>query len=85
MNINIDKGVPTPKPTGGAPRKYPFPDMEVGDSFTIPLSGAIDHKGMDTVATKVRCAACRFARRSGWKFTVRTERADGVARCWRVA
>lgn len=83
--MQIEKDVPTPPFTGGAPRKYPFPDMEVGDSFTIPLSGTVGRRGMDTVASKVRCAACGFARRSGWKFTVRTERADGVVRCWRTA
>jgi hypothetical protein len=36
----IDKNIPIPKGIhgGGPPCKYPFDDMEVGDSFLIPCT-----------------------------------------------
>ena len=37
----IDKDVPPPIPSNGRPFKYPFPIMEVGDSFAIPLTGSM--------------------------------------------
>ena len=82
--MQIEKGIPFPRPTGGAPRKYPFPDMEVGDSFAVPMEGVMGNKGMDIAADRVRCAACNYARPNGVKFIVRTIREDGVVRCWRV-
>lgn len=83
--MQIEKGVPLPEFTVGAPRKYPFPDMEVGDSFTVPLEGKQGARGLDRAAEKVRSAACNFSRRCGWKFIIRTDRAAGLARCWRVS
>lgn len=83
MHTPIDKHVPTPPPSNGRPRKYPFPDMVVGDSFAVPLAGET-RDGEDHAAVKLRCAAIRYARVHGGKFTVRTDREAGVARCWRV-
>lgn len=58
----------------------------MGDSFTIPLKGEMyPAKGSDIAAYNLRCAACMYARRHNMKFTVRTVRAEGVARCWRIA
>lgn len=83
--MQIEKGVPLPEFIAGHPRKYPFPDMEVGDSFTVPLTGEQGICGSDIAAEKVRKAACNFGRRHKWKFTIRTMRAEGVVRCWRVS
>lgn len=82
--MKIEKDVPLPGPYVGAPRKYPFPDMEVGDSFAVPLEGESSSRGMDTAADKLRCAALNHGRRYGGKFVVRTVREENVARCWRV-
>lgn len=84
MNIEIDKDLPPPPPTEGRPRKYPFPDMAVGDSFAVALSDANNHKGENVAAIRLRCSAIRYARVHGGKFTVRTDRQAGEARCWRV-
>jgi len=56
--------------------KYPFDDMEVGDSILFPKRKAAD---------SARVAAVRFAQahRPGWKFSLRTVE-DGW-RLWRVA
>jgi hypothetical protein len=34
--IKIDKGIPAPVGGIGPKRKYPFAEMEVGDSFFVP-------------------------------------------------
>jgi hypothetical protein len=72
--FEIQKDVPTPKHIGsGAKPKYPFPQMEVGDSFFAP---GITARGLSN-------ATQWHANKTGKKFTCATE-ADG-ARCWRVA
>lgn len=81
--MKIDKDVPVPPPAEGRPRKYPFPDMVVGDSFAVPLAGEM-HDGEDQAARRLRASAIRYARTFGGKFTVRTDRQAGEARCWRV-
>ena len=74
MKIEIDTNVPIPAPG---------PDMAVGDSFAVPLSGATS-RGEDMAAIRLRGSAIRYARTHGGKFTVRTDRQTGEARCWRV-
>lgn len=70
MEFKIEKGVPVQKPDpGGAPRLYPFAEMEVGDSFVGPKKAA----GATSGASK------RFS----MKFISRKE-GDGV-RIWRIA
>ena len=83
MKIQIDKDMPMPPPTEGRPFKYPFPNMAVGDSFAVPLSGTTS-RGEDVAAVRLRASAIRYARARGGKFTVRTDREAGEARCWRV-
>jgi hypothetical protein len=82
--IKIDKDIPTPRPAEGRPRKYPFPDMVVGDSFAVPLAGKDTLKSEDLAAVRLRASAIRYTRVHGGKFTVRTDREAGVARCWRT-
>lgn len=85
MTIKIDKDLTPPEPVTGRPRKYPFPEMAIGDSFAIPLSGNNTAKGEDHAASKLRSSAILYARKKGGKFTVRTDRKAGKARCWRIA
>ncbi|CAB4139101.1 Chromosomal replication initiator, DnaA C-terminal [uncultured Caudovirales phage] len=74
---------PEPKRTG-RPRKYDFDKMFVGDVFTLPLKGERGTHGSDEVVDKLRDAAVAYGRKTGKKFLVRTDRKNGVARCWRV-
>jgi hypothetical protein len=75
----IEKNVSAPAErtynNGGGKQKYPFVDMEVGDSVFIPGATSHDHN------------ACRAARaavsRKGFKLTTRFM--DGGARIWRVS
>lgn len=69
--FTIEKDVPVP--VGGTRRKYPFPDMEVGDSFFIadPLR-----------VQSLRFAASYWGKRHGTQFSVRREGTG--CRCWRI-
>lgn len=72
--FKIEKTVEIPGNAGrtGGPNRYPFPDMEVGDSFFV--SGA--------QGSKAGPAAHTWGRSHGRKFVTRKE-GDGV-RIWRI-
>lgn len=83
--VKMEKGVPVPPPSkGGRAVKYPFADLQVGDSFSVPLSGEMHPGGGDMTAHRVSQAAIRRSKCHGGKFRVRTVREEGVARCWRI-
>jgi len=67
-SIKIDKTVPFPAPRG----KWPFHEMEVGDSFLIPA-------GREKAA---KASAWTYGHKHGIRFTVRQEK-KGV-RIWRI-
>ena len=72
--FEIEKHIPIPEHTGsGARPKYPFADMEVGDSFFAP----------NMTARSLINASQWHANKTGKKFTCST--VEGGARCWRVA
>lgn len=78
--IKIEKNIPiAPKRAPGRPSKskYPFNEMEIGDSFFV--SGIT----LSTINCTVRKFRMRNARNDGLKFTVRA--VDGGFRVWRVA
>jgi hypothetical protein len=66
--MKIEKSIPIPS-------RYPFGQMEVGDSFVIP-----PEMNRSTVAVY----AWRYAQQHGRKFTTR-KMPDGTYRCWRTA
>jgi len=69
----IEKNVPAPAPAyggRGAVPKFPFGQMEVGDSVVIPV--------------KSRSAAYAFAQKHSMRLTCRVEDTDTV-RVWRIA
>ena len=73
----IDKNVPAPAVANlGAPAKYPWRAMDVGDSFFVP----------EKTASYMTSAALNAGRTLGRKYTVRTVTENGVkgARVWRV-
>ena len=82
--IQIEERIPMPPMAVGRPRKYPFAELRVGDSFTIPLVGVMLRNG-DKAVGRLNAAMTAYARKYGGKFTVRTDRENNVARCWRVA
>ena len=73
MTFVIEKNVPLPEKN--IRWKYPFDQMEVGDSFAVP-------EGINR--TRVSVAAMRYGREHKMKFTVR-QMPDRSLRCWRIA
>ena len=65
--IKIDKDFPLPT-------KYPFEQMEVGDSFALPPSASREN---------VAAATSRYGKNHKKIFTVRKSN-DGTFRCWRL-
>lgn len=73
MTYTIRKGV-APPPGRGYAYKYPFADMEVGDSFTIE----------EDAVGSVRRAAYTYTTRNRGIYRVRKGE-DGLWACWRLA
>ena len=77
----IDKNVPIPKPAGpkhrGGPWKYPWREMEIGDSFFV-VGKTSSNVGLLSGVRK------RYSKR---KWTMRTLTEDSVCgvRIWRIA
>ncbi len=72
--MKIEKGIPVRDPrtdANGVRRKYPWDEMETGDSFFAPVS-----------SNALRTTAAYHAKKTGQEFIVRKEN-DG-ARAWRV-
>lgn len=72
--IKIQKNIPIPNTTAGRPSKYPFADMEIGDSFEL----------RDVPKNTVLNAASSWAKRNKnkRKFCIRYE--NKVTRIWRI-
>ncbi len=83
--VKIEKGIPL-GPLGrtgmGAPRKYPFPDMEVGDSFVALLTDS-RCSGMTGLQNAIWQSA-KAVIGTGKIATRMLETRDGF-RVWRVA
>jgi hypothetical protein len=87
----IEKGIPVPsKPFGAANPKYRFSEMEVNDSFLVPLPHGANGNTkdqMDALYRRVAGAASQYKnqipiRKSGWDYTC--ARVDGGVRVWRI-
>jgi hypothetical protein len=71
-NFVIEKGIPKPEGRRGL-KKYPFGDMEIGDSFFVPS---------DKYRAVINASQI-YGKRWERKFSV--AKVDGGARCWRIA
>jgi hypothetical protein len=71
--IKLDKNIPLLRDPRGSAVKYPWDEMEVGDSFFSPGRGAV---GQGTI----------HGRRHGRRYTSRQVEENGVpgVRMWRV-
>ena len=87
MSIEIDRGIPVAPTPGRAEynSKYPTKDLDVGDSFAVPIPYDKDAK---TFSRTVASAVYSFARRRNldWSFAVRIldEGGRDVVRIWRT-
>lgn len=69
-DIKIEKNVPMPKVGSGRRTKYPFGDMDIGDSFSSPDQ-------------RVASASLHYGKRHDKKFSMQRQ-PDGSYRTWRV-
>ena len=75
----IEKNVPLPARQNARPARYPFADMEVGDSFLVPGKGST--KDQSHISAYAIMVAKRLG--GGRKFATRQVGAD--LRVWRIA
>lgn len=75
--IKIDKGIPIPERRTHT--KFPFADMEIGDSFFVPAK----QTKMSTLAARVSVARKRHAPRSFLLAKVTEKKIEGT-RVWRI-
>ena len=82
--ICIERGIPMPGPDyhAKAASKFPFGDMQIGDSFFASAAGS---KNVTTLRAQIHNAATyyRTAKVPGFKIATRRE-GDGY-RAWRIA
>ena len=71
MTLKIDKGIPPP-PERRRRNKYPFRDLDPGDSFFVP----------DTAAKTMGSSVSHARKRYGIRLVTRTE--NGGVRVWRL-
>ena len=76
--IKIEKGVEIPESKSGLVRKYPWADMQPGDSFLVPFNGEPAHR----VRENATAAASYAKRHFDWKLCTRT--VEGGIRVWRI-
>ena len=81
--IEIEQGIPMPPPRksggGGGNQKYPWGEMQVGDSFFVPKP-----PGMTLAQLQIRVngSSSPAGKRLGMSYTVR--QVEGGVRVWRV-
>ncbi len=79
--VKIESGIPIPLCQGKGNRsKYPWGDMNIGDSFFEPLNGR-DPKSVMSILQNCKTHFVK-SRKSKFKFTIRT--AEGGLRVWRT-
>lgn len=79
--IRIEKGVKIPallRQRG--PIRFPFADMEVGNSFLVPATPDVIKKAMHRVYQQ----SVRFRKEFGSEYEFTMRKVDGGVRCWRT-
>ena len=81
MTYAIDRQIPVPDPAYVPVRKYPFPAMQVDDSFFVPACKSQLFLTRQRVSVAGR--TWRRRHRNGHRFKVLI--VNGGVRCWRIA
>lgn len=76
MIFKIEKSIPIPEARGRRAKKYPFEQMEVGDSFFVPLE---EGKSPSAIHASIATAKHRLG------INLTTAREEGGIRVWRIA
>lgn len=75
MTLPIEKGVPLPTPNRRWAPKFPFGQMEIGDSFLVPLE-------VGKSPSSIYSAISQAKKRLGIALT--SARVEGGVRVWRI-
>jgi hypothetical protein len=87
LDIVIEKNVPIPpkrRATGPRGTKYRFGDMDIGDSFALPLGGEVRNGNYLSTLRLTNAAASYKARTPGFTFCIRTLPDEEEVRIWRM-
>lgn len=86
MTYTIEKNIPVSRKLGGRGLKYPIDQMDVGDSFAVPLVKPKNRWGQHPEQAAVGRCIIEWTKRNapGKKFTTRKVD-DNTLRVWRVA
>lgn len=80
MVSKIDKDIPIPE--RNVPwKKYPWGDLEIGESFFEPCRG---DEPLSSCQTRVYSAAHQNANRTGKKYSTRMDYDEEGVRVWRI-
>lgn len=79
--LPIQSGIPIATAMPIRPRKYPFAEMAVGDSFLVPQDPLVNRFVM---RNRVRASARKWHLRTGFVFSVRLSPTEGGYRVWRT-
>lgn len=81
--FTIEKNIPVTAPTGarGPRSKYPWPQLEVGDSFAMPTNG-----NAKSDRRRLLAAALSYAKKTGTRFVAgyESQGETNFVRVWRV-
>lgn len=87
QNFKIEKSVKMPSIGATKQRSviYPFADMEVGDSFFVPVKNSSDIRESRRVYASIRYDASIYRKRNFRNFSVSVRTVEGGYRVWRVS
>jgi hypothetical protein len=80
MEVQIEKNIPIPEPKKRK-TKYPFQQMEVGDSFFYPLK---EECNTALLQMKLNNAACTYCRKNNEGKKFKTTQLKSGVRVWRI-
>ena len=85
--MKVESGIPVPQTR----RRYPFDELDVGDSFAVsPSAKDIEEQGLEQALRRLRSSlvssASAYGKRHGKSLIVRRVEEDGESclRCWRI-
>lgn len=79
FDYKVDAGIEPPQLR--VRRKYPWPEMKVGDSFFIPVD---DARQCERVRNSAKASAGQFRARHNRAFETVSRKIEGGLRIWRV-
>lgn len=59
MNIEVENGIPLPPRCGGKRKKYPVEDLEIGQSFLVPMQNPQDAEMQNSIRSHINKTASR--------------------------